>query len=204
MLTADGEVKILDLGLARLRQAERPVEDMTGTGQGLGTIDYMAPEQGVDSREVDIRADVYSLGCTLFKLLTGRAPFSGEGFRTAMEKLNAHAHQPPPPVQQFNPAVPDEVAAILDRMLAKQPESRFATPAEVAAALAPQAGGADLPALLARAVAQGPEAALNDQVEEPAQGPTAATSERVRRVSLGVAIGLMLAGFGCRAWRWGS
>ena len=107
---------------------------MTGTGQAMGTADYMAPEQASDSRTVDIRADIYSLGCTLYKLLSGRAPFSGPEYRGTLDKLNAHVHQPPPPIRQFVPDVPEELAAILDRMLAKDPADRFATPAEVAEA----------------------------------------------------------------------
>ena len=66
---------------------------MTGTGQAMGTADYMAPEQASDSRTVDIRADLYSLGCTLYKLLSGRAPFSGPEYRGTLDKLNAHVHQ---------------------------------------------------------------------------------------------------------------
>ena len=71
-------------------------DEMTGTGQAMGTADYMAPEQASDSRTVDIRADLYSLGCTLYKLLSGRAPFSGPEYRTTLDKLNAHVHQPAP------------------------------------------------------------------------------------------------------------
>ena len=75
MLTPDGQVKIFDLGLAKLRTTPSSGPEMTGTGQKMGTAGYMAPEQLADCRAVDIRADIYSLGCTLFKLLTGHAPF---------------------------------------------------------------------------------------------------------------------------------
>ena len=129
---------------------------MTATGQAMGTADYMAPEQASDSRAVDIRADIYSLGCTLYKLLTGRAPFSGPEYRTTFDKMNAHVHAPPPPIRHFAPAVPEGLAAIVDRMLAKNPADRFATPAEVAEALAPFCTGADLPALLKRAAIKSP------------------------------------------------
>ena len=108
---------------------------MTGTGQAMGTADYMAPEQASDSRTVDIRADIYSLGCTLYKLLSGRAPFSGRQYANALDKMNAHVHQPVPPVRDLVPDVPEELAAILDRMLAKDLGDRFATPADVAAAI---------------------------------------------------------------------
>jgi len=160
MLTPGGEVKLLDLGLARVYAeggASVPSassgEEMTGTGQAMGTADYMAPEQASDSRTVDIRADIYSLGCTLYKLLSGRAPFSGPEYRSTLDKLNAHVHQPVPTIRNFVPEVPEELAAILDRMLAKDPNERFATPAEVAAALEPFCQGANLAGLTAQAMA---------------------------------------------------
>ncbi len=105
----------------------------------MGTADYMAPEQAADSRTVDIRADIYSLGCTLYKLLTGRAPFSGPEYCATLDKMNAHVHTSAPPVRGLAPDVPEGVAAIVDRMLAKNPADRFATPAEVVDALAPSA-----------------------------------------------------------------
>ncbi len=157
MLARSGEVKLLDLGLARF-YAEGPAglssagEEMTGTGQAMGTADYMAPEQASDSRTVDIRADLYSLGCTLYRLLSGRAPFSGPEHRGTLDKLNAQVHQQPPFIRRLVPDVPEGLAAILDRLLAKDPNDRFATPAEVAEALAPWCEGADLPALLQRAI----------------------------------------------------
>jgi len=157
MLARSGEVKLLDLGLVRPFVEDRgdasSAEEMTGTGQTMGTADYMAPEQTSDSRTVDIRADLYSLGCTFYKLLAGRVPFSGPEYRTTLEKMNAHAHQPAPSVRQYAPDVPEEVARVLDRMLAKDPGDRFTTPAEVAEALTPWCAGADLRALLARAEA---------------------------------------------------
>ncbi|MGA2257216.1 MAG: TIGR03067 domain-containing protein, partial [Thermoguttaceae bacterium] len=160
MLTPAGEVKLLDLGLARFYAegvASVPPasarDEMTGTGQAMGTADYMAPEQASDSRTVDIRADLYSLGCTLYKLLSGRAPFSGPEYRSTLDKLNAHVHQPVPPIRTYAPEVPEELAAILDRMLAKDPGERFATPADVAAALEPFCQDANLADLIAQAMA---------------------------------------------------
>ena len=153
-------VKILDLGLARLRLETSPYEEMTGSGQGMGTLDYMAPEQASDSREVDIRADIYSLGCTLFKLLTGRVPFSGTGCRTALDKMNAHARQPAPSVRDYVPEVPEAgLAAIVARMLAKSPADRFAAPADIAEALVPWSKGANLADLLLRASSSPPASA---------------------------------------------
>ena len=159
MLARAGEVKLLDLGLARFYaegganlSAVTTGEEMTDTGQAMGTADFMAPEQASDSRTVDIRVDIYSLGCTLYKLLTGRAPFSGPAYCTALDKMNAHVHQPAPPVRQFAPDVPEGLARVLDRMLAKYPDDRFATPAAVVEVLAPWCVGADLRTLLRRAI----------------------------------------------------
>lgn len=158
MLSRGGEVKLLDLGLARFYADPPTGEEMTGTGQAMGTADYMAPEQATDSRTVDIRADLYSLGCTLYKLLAGRAPFAGPEYAGTLEKLHAHVHQPAPPVRQFAPQVPEQLAAVLDRLLAKKRDDRYAAPVEVAAALEPFCLGADLPALAERAAARAPSA----------------------------------------------
>jgi RND family efflux transporter MFP subunit len=152
MLTPEGSVKLLDLGLARLYREPSVEDDMTGTGQAMGTADYMAPEQTSDSRAVDIRADVYSLGATLYKLLSGRAPFSGPEYQSAFEKMLAHRQAPPPAITQFCPEMPEGLVAVLDRMLAKDPAARHQTPTEAAEALAPFCDGAELPQLLQRAI----------------------------------------------------
>lgn len=135
MLSRQGQVKILDLGLARGRAGASLSIAMTAAGQVMGTPDFMAPEQSSDSHTVDIRADIYSLGCTFYKLLTGVAPFSGPEYQTLLAKLAAHCERMPPPVSQFRRDVPDELVSVLDRMLAKSPADRFATPADVAEAL---------------------------------------------------------------------
>ncbi|HVA49942.1 MAG TPA: SUMF1/EgtB/PvdO family nonheme iron enzyme [Pirellulales bacterium] len=150
MLTAAGQVKVLDLGLALLLAEQPGGDELTGTSQMMGTADYCAPEQVGDSHTVDIRADIYSLGCTLYKLLTGHAPFSGQQFDTAMKKLMAHISQPVRPVRELRPDVPQGLAAVLDRMLAKQPAARYSTPAEVLMAIAPFAAGSDLSKLFAQ------------------------------------------------------
>jgi uncharacterized protein (TIGR03067 family) len=166
MLTPEGEVKVLDLGLARFHRVEgdSPIfaarksgqspetsDEMTGSGQAMGTADYMAPEQASDSHGVDIRADVYSLGCTLYKLLTGRAPFGGPDHKGTFEKMTAHVREPVPPIREFDPEIPEELAAVLDRMLAKEPDERYATPQQVADALEPFCIECDLAGLLVRA-----------------------------------------------------
>ena len=160
MLTAAGShagelqavVKILDLGLARaLEQSTNQAvagPDLTVDGQVMGTIDYMAPEQGGDSHHVDIRADIYSLGATLYKLLTGNSPFAEHSHKPALQRLMAIAQNEPPSIRSKRSDVPEKLAAIIHRMLAKSPENRFSTPQEVVEALEPFCAGADLAALL--------------------------------------------------------
>ena len=146
MLSDAGLVKMLDLGLARFRE-DTAQGDTTVDGQALGTPDYMAPEQVSDSHSADIRADLYSLGCTLYFLLTGGPPFGGPDYRTAFDKMTAHVHQPSPSVQDLRNDVPNALASVLNRLMAKAPEDRYATPADVVDALEPFAAQADLPAL---------------------------------------------------------
>ncbi len=144
MVTRKGQVKILDFGLARLAQekllADCDVQEGAATdgvdspgkttaGMILGTPDYIAPEQAQDSRSADIRADIYSLGCTLYYLLTGSPPFPTGN---AMQKLSSHLHATPLSVIERRQEVPSEVAAIVEKMMAKNPQDRYQTPAEVA------------------------------------------------------------------------
>jgi serine/threonine protein kinase len=121
---------------------------LTKSGQLVGTPDYMAPEQGFGAQPVDIRADIYSLGCTLYKLLAGRAPFDRSECNTPLKKLLAHTQMAVAPIREARSEVPAGLAAVLDRMLAKEPAARQAFPAEVATALQPFAAGCDLPKLL--------------------------------------------------------
>lgn len=133
MLARDGTVKVLDLGLARLETRHRS-RGLTHPGSPMGTVDYMAPEQWADSSAVDIRADIYSLGCTLFFLLAGQPPDAmnaGETpSRRRMSKQQTH-----PPVAALRPDCPPDVDKILALMLAEEPDERFDTPGEVADAL---------------------------------------------------------------------
>ena len=119
----------------------------------MGTVDYMAPEQASDAHAVDIRADIYSLGCTLYKLLTGCAPFSGPKHRNDLQKLLGHVNDTARPVCLLRSDVPPELAAVVERMMAKSPTDRFSTPAEVATAITPFAKGCDLEHLLAEVAA---------------------------------------------------
>jgi serine/threonine protein kinase len=142
MRTMDGTVKILDLGLARIRGGAENLE-LTVPGQTLGTADYMAPEQAVDGSAVDIRADIYSLGCTLYHLLAGGPPFAGPRWRTRDAKIQAHLNQPPPDIRLKRPELPATLANLVTRMLAKKVDQRPRTPADVAEELAEFAGQAE-------------------------------------------------------------
>src|SRR5262249_43878635 len=144
MLTQSGSIKVLDFGLARLYEGSTTVTELTGSAQILGTIGYMAPEQAFAKYAVSFRTDLYSLGCTLYKLLSARTPFSGAAYDSPVKILLAHALEPVPPIQQSRPDVSPELAAILDRLLAKDPADRFEKAADVVAALGPFRAGADL------------------------------------------------------------
>ena len=130
-----GTIKVADLGLARLQESSEEAAASAGlTRQGMvaGTVDYMPPEQAADARSVDHRADIYSLGCTLFYLLTGGPVFTGDSL---MSRLIAHREQPPPSLTGPVDGVTPELDAIFHRMVAKRPEDRFQSMSEVAAAL---------------------------------------------------------------------
>jgi hypothetical protein len=144
MRTPAGEVRVLDFGLARLAEsadvppagpaAANPA--LTAAGSVMGTPDYMAPEQAKDSSAADIRSDIYALGATLFHLLTGTVPFPGGA---AADKLRRHELEPAPPVSAVRAGVPPGLERLVARMLAKRPEHRPQTPAEVVRRLRPYA-----------------------------------------------------------------
>jgi serine/threonine protein kinase len=152
MLTREGVVKVLDFGVARSFADTVAAERLTATGMLLGTADYLAPEQWDNPHAVDARADIYSLGCTLYHLLAGHPPFFGSRYQSVLTKMRAHLEAPPPSILEEVPGAPAELAAVLDRMLAKDPAERFATPGELVAALQPFAAGADLVALARPAI----------------------------------------------------
>ena len=123
-------VKILDMGLARIN-TERADNNITRDGAVLGTPHYLAPEQARNASSVDSRADIYSLGCTFYYLLTAKPPFQGE----LTEILLKHQTEEPPAIEKLRPEVPAGVAGIVRLMMAKKPEDRYQTPGDVAEAL---------------------------------------------------------------------
>lgn len=135
LLDRGGCVRILDMGLARVfNTGGTGISSLYQENLILGTADYLSPEQAAGINETDIRADIYSLGATCYYLLSGRSPFE-DG--SVSQKLLWHRTLMPMPIQLRRPEVPDSMAAVLERMLAKDPSKRFATPSEVAEAWEP-------------------------------------------------------------------
>jgi CheY-like chemotaxis protein len=128
LITDDGKAKLLDFGLAR-----QSCGRMTQPGTALGALDYMAPEQATDASSVDIRADIYGLGGTCYYMLTGQAPYAEE--KTLARKVLAKQDRAPKAISSLCPQVPQDLIAIVERMMAKEPGQRYATPQEVMKAL---------------------------------------------------------------------
>jgi len=125
-------VKILDFGLARFESETTARSNLTQVGRIVGTVDFMSPEQAEDPRKVDIRSDIYSLGCTLFYLLTGKPPFSGSDL---VAKLMARLTQEPISIRTLRPDASTPLEQVLAKLLARDPQLRWQTPGEVARAL---------------------------------------------------------------------
>jgi serine/threonine-protein kinase len=189
-------VKILDLGLARLRKLEKRdgafvTEGMTSlvTPMGsvmMGTPDFMAPEQALDFHAADVRADIYSLGCTFYYLLTGQPPFPGG---TLAQKLLRHQQAEALPISHFRGDVPAHVELILRRMLAKAPEQRFQTPADVVAAFVSRESPSSAPAAPAQLpIAEAiPASLLGDT--STTQIVAGSAPRRRRHLRIGLALG---------------
>lgn len=187
MVTSDSVVKILDFGLATFASAvglepsvpadendddaseHTTTRQLTRTGMTMGTPDFISPEQADDGQRADARSDIYSLGCTLYYLLTGRPPFE-EGSIT--DKLTAHRDRDPQPLALVRDDVPKELCGIVERMMAKDPDARFQSATEVAVALRPWLD--------------------RDQTSKPRRSKTVQPPWRFRRTALAIAGGLLL------------
>ncbi|MBI1915448.1 MAG: serine/threonine protein kinase [Planctomycetes bacterium] len=193
MLTPEGCVKLLDLGLARL-DTERapPADELAAPAPVVGTIDYIAPEQLQDSRTVDIRADLYSLGGALYYLLTGQPPF-GTSAQGNLAKQRARLEEAAPDVRVLRSSVPEALVIVLERLLARDPAYRFTTPAELCAAITPLTAGCNLRALFPRG---GPVSArsLPSALRSPFDKPTSLSPWQVGALvflAVLVALGLL-------------
>jgi tRNA A-37 threonylcarbamoyl transferase component Bud32 len=194
MLTRAGTIKVIDMGLALFKK--EATAQLTEKGLLLGTMSYCAPEQFRDAAHVDIRADIYSLGCTLYHLLTGKSPYSER--RTFTEIVEAHLHQPFPRLADELPEASAKLEDVLARMTAKDRDSRYSTPKEVVEAMEPFARGAVLaplvPASLPQSRARGTlgSRALSSPERQrdasPAGRPKARWSRRAALVGLGCAL----------------
>jgi serine/threonine protein kinase len=134
LVDRNGIVKVLDMGLARFFHEEEESITRKYDESVLGTADYLAPEQAINSHDVDIRADIYSLGATLYFCLTGKTPFN-EG--SIAQKLIWHQTRQPKSVKLIRAEVPDEIVAVIEKAMAKDPNQRYPTPHAMAEALAP-------------------------------------------------------------------
>lgn len=128
LVTQSGQAKLVDMGLARTTELDKSTNDLTASGVTLGTFDYISPEQAHDPRQADVRSDIYSLGCTLYFLLTGQPPFP-EG--TALQKLLMHGTKMPEDPRFFRSDISDSLIAILRKMIAKKPADRYQIPTDL-------------------------------------------------------------------------
>ncbi len=156
MLDEAGNVKVLDFGLAMMDRWDGPASELTTIGQFLGTLDYMAPEQAERCGAVDYRADLYSLGATLFKLLCGRAPLAITPNLSPIEKLRLLADHRPPKLKALRTDAPESLCNTVDALLATEPKQRPASAAHVAELLQPHSEGANLSSLLQSAQSAAP------------------------------------------------
>jgi serine/threonine protein kinase len=150
MLDRAGRIKLLDFGLVHFHRWDGPVGELTTVGQFLGTLDYMAPEQAERSEVVDARSDLYSLGATLFKLLTGQTPLAMTPHQSPIEKLKRLSQHQPIQLQTLRPDLPSELCDVVNRLLATNPEARLPSALHVAEALQPFCESSDLAGLTTR------------------------------------------------------
>ncbi len=144
LIDAKGTVKILDMGLARIdnpmADAAAEQDELTASGEVMGTVDYMSPEQAQDTRTADHRSDIYALGCTLYRLLTGKVPYAAD---TTIKKILAHRDQPIPSLRAARPDVPEMLERVYRKMLAKNIADRTPSMAQIVTSLDNMLSGAN-------------------------------------------------------------
>lgn len=177
MVDSEGTVRILDLGLARLMDIEDRAERLTSLGDVMGTPDYMAPEQWRDISRVDIRGDIYSLGCTLYCLLTGEPPFAGDSHCNPIALMRAHTESPVPDACQKRNSVPKTLQKLIEACMAKQVDDRPVEPKVVADALIPFVNDARLSTLHVPIPASDPSSAGETLIEPTAKNEAAASAD---------------------------
>ncbi|MBI3865937.1 MAG: protein kinase [Planctomycetia bacterium] len=170
LLDKTGVVKILDMGLARFGGDAPGQSDLTHTGTVMGTVDYMAPEQAVNRKAADARADIYSLGCTLFYLLTGKSVFSGDSL---MSELMAHREQPIPSIRAVCADAPEQLDDVFARMVAKKIEDRYQSMSEVIADLERLTRGQQIPSRIFELPRSISDEGLSNFLKEAALAPAA-------------------------------
>ncbi|MCP4896349.1 MAG: serine/threonine protein kinase [bacterium] len=178
MLSSSGLLKVVDFGLARRVNAD---QTLTQTGNIVGTPAFMPPEQAL-SKDLDQRSDIYALGATFFQLLSGQAPFTAD---TPLEVVTKHLHEPPPILMATNPAIPSQLSAIVQKMLAKSPKNRFQTYDELLNTIerAKQGGEARISATLEPSSAR---------FHKPQPTPSLRLTPVILVIALGLIVGLPL------------
>jgi serine/threonine protein kinase len=185
-----GTVKIMDMGLVLISSDGNHQTTMTRAGQVMGTPDYMSPEQGWNTANVDIRSDIYSLGCTFFRLLTGRVPFPGDN---PLQVLMARCSKDAPPASTLRPDLPEAINSIVRRMTLRDPAARFQTPQEVADALAPFSVPLTMDGLRSALHDAGDDDAVVLELADDNQEPQDAGYQQfLREMGSGAAVDLMM------------
>lgn len=171
LMDTKGVVKILDMGLARIESTDVATQaDLTGTGAVMGTVDYMAPEQALSTKHADARSDLYSLGISLWYLLTGKPAYEGDSL---MARLLAHREQPIPSLRAVRGDVPESLDHLFEKLVAKKQADRYQTATELLVDLQACRTGASIKVVTVAEVATGPDEFQNflQQIDSPTEGP---------------------------------